>query len=500
MKFNYILALFLCLLFVPSVYAFDNSYLENYFSCGDGISQSVYDSVNEKTLVTWYGIGSGSNKFPYLNTTTGVYGNALYNTIANSDYYGTYRFNIISNSSFYNFGVNDWSISFWSKLNTNDGFRVWLSRFSTDISQPYSTYISIASNTTNVRSINAVYTSSSFTDVSLGSLSNISGININEWFMVTISYSQTDFKYRVYINDQLLLTTNSYNIFDEVDKFLLSFSRDVIIDEISFWSMILNSSSVSQLYNSGDGLNLTAIQSIEGNYTPPISSSYSLYDICIPSIYGNNLCHELVITDGSPSCSFTDLEICSLGCIDDLAYWESLNMSPASMNYSGKCGFCPNPCGYIGQLDCQNDYIMECKQLSNGCLAYQIKTPCIDGCVNGVCNISSVPVGSPSFTELDMFDNLFGISTDTTSNRFLIAIIGIILTGLIGIIFFASFTYMSGTKLPFSIGLILVSSLMLLVFFYFVIIGFIPLWSLILLILVVGLIVGAYFRNKIVGN
>jgi hypothetical protein len=296
------------------------------------------------------------------------------------------------------------------------------------------------------------------------------------------------------------LTTSSYNIYDTTDKFRFAFSRDVVIDEASFWTSVLNISDINILYNSGDGLNYSGIVSgSSGETEVPSSISYSLYNICIPSLTGYNLCEELVITDGSPFCAITDLEICSLGCIDKVGYWESLNMSPASMDYEGRCDLCPNPCSYLGQLSCDGSYIMKCNLLDNGCYAFTQDKFCINGCISGVCNTTGLPLGETTQESYDIWNNFFGISTDTNSNRFLIAIIGILLTGLLGVIMFAGFSYMSGTKLPFMIGLILGLSLMILTFFYFVVIGFIPLWSLILLVIILALIIAGYVRSKIIG-
>lgn len=457
------------------------SSLENYYPMDDNTSTTyaldVHAGINlyqSSELYTFTSYGGKQNTSLYRGAVGGL----------------------ITNSLAFNNGESSFSINFWLNQSSDpdNNNRVGVFYYS----NTYGFYLD--GNTTGINNfrhiVNGIEVASTTINTTAKGL-----CTYNNFCMITYVYDISTYRAMVYINGIHAINFSTSNI--PSSSYLFLYLEDSSFDELSVWSSTLNQTDINSLYNSSYGLNYFYTEDLSiGEPIIPSTISYTLYDICIPSIYGTqSLCHNLFVTnDSSPVCNITDLVPCPLGCIDQTGYWESINSSPATLNYSGECGFCPNPCSYSGQLSCENNYIKKCNLQENGCLAWEFKSICSGECINNSCNTLQTPIGVPSNITDDMFNDFFSLSSDTASNRLLIAIIGIILTAIIGIIIIAGLSYASGYNLPFGIGVIIVLSLTFLVFVYFVTIAFIPFWILLILIILLSFALGGKFLYSIFGG
>jgi sulfur relay (sulfurtransferase) DsrC/TusE family protein len=123
-------------------------------------------------------------------------------------------------------------------------------------------------------------------------------LDLNEWNMITITYSKSDEKAKMYINgafdnetthsSSLTSNTNSYRI----GNYNLG-AMSGKIDEVGIWSRALTSTEVSDLYNSGDGLAYPFGKSYDKTY----SESYSLSS-SVNKAPGRSLSQAFNFSDG----------------------------------------------------------------------------------------------------------------------------------------------------------------------------------------------------------
>lgn len=164
-------------------------------------------------------------------------------------------------------------------------------------------------------------------------------------------------------------------------------------------------------------------------------------------------------------------------------------------------------CSILGAKTCfdnRNDPY-KCTNVS-GCFTWVKNDTCSTGesCVNGECY--AIPtsdddnIGRVTEDQKDLWDNFLGIDTDSGTNRFLIAILSIVICGIIGVGISFAVGNASGSSLPLFLSGGITLLMILLPFFYFLYIGFIPFWVLLLIIIIGGAIVGSMISGKIIGK
>ena len=329
------------------------------------------------------------------------------------------------------------------------------------------------------------------------------------WNMITLTYNKTSSNISFYINNILQFSgytndTTFGNITLNLPTFVYFVPR--IMDELSIWNTTLDYSEgeIAQLYNFGLGLSFTDTNNTEyssQNYTYnnalPQEYTSEYIDICIPSINFNPsgiLCHHLYYNSSVGAyCPIVNQVYCDVGCSDNTSYWDSINSDPIDMNYSGHCSLVYHGvplCDVVGQVRCNGSYkVQTCTKNAFDVNEWLDTNTCINGftCSSGSCvNATTNPNFEFIQNDIDMWNGFFGIDSHNSSGRVLISIIAIMLSGIIIGLFLLAFSYLGGQNLPFNMGLIIVVAIMGIVFAYFIGNGFIPIWALLLIIVLVA--------------
>jgi hypothetical protein len=249
-------------------------------------------------------------------------------------------------------------------------------------------------------------------------------------------------------------------------------------DELSLWSTNLNQSHINELYNNRNGINFSTTYAnslLGGGGAGSNITSYTYYDLCIGA---STLCHEYTYTNATGwNCPLAKTENCAIECSDTAYYWESLNMSPASMNYSGNCSAFLFQCQNLNERSCRGttQYASQCTAVESGNWEWLLVDTCgiTESCVNGYCE--SI-LNSTGGTGTGQGDWLSGAGL-TTGMKYLLVIFVIIFT-IIGFGVFGA--TQSHIGLGFIVGIVIGAFELII----FTILGWIPVWVMIFLLLI----------------
>lgn len=200
---------------------------------------------------------------------------------------------------------------------------------------------------------------------------------------------------------------------------------------------------------------------------------------------------------------------CGIQCIDNYTYYhDTLKGDPPGMNFTAYCGNGTNQCPNPGVFRCYSDQVVEQCQIGNDSYYYWNhygdcaqnyvcrQGQCLyNGAINGT-STSDVPLGTQTQGNNDLWNGFFGIDTSTSTGKLLCALVAIAiftlaLTGvMIGI------SSASGVQTPIILNVGIVGSGFIMSTLYFIAIGFIPFWILLITICIIGLGLGSWFVKK----
>lgn len=482
MKQKFIYIFFILTIFFQIVSAYNSNDLISYYDYDNTFNRTTMgiDSQNRNNLTVETNINVQVSWFPhnyaiYLNNTGGLH--QAYTT----------NFTDLVNS--------DWSVNTWFKYSGSTGTsKVFEFGNSTG-----PTYWNVFLN----GCLGATRLSLVFDDSSLCSHIVVNGTTTtatNTWYMVTVTKSSNT--YSLYVNGNLEGTyTNSTST--HTKNFRLGPASFFTIEDTSVWNTSLTASDLNVLYNSGNGLTYTQTTDNSGS----VSSTLYYYDICIPT---NILCHNLTVDGTNANCPITinsqlNQEHCIASCIDNQTYYDNLGIPAPSYNYSGSCGLCSNQCTTENTTVCSNDTLSTCRLSYNGCYQLIPTFTCSYGCSNGLCNPIPPPDQNPSSelghattTTTSIWCPFFNIDcTSSDTNKLLVAIIVTIITLCLGLgIIFAIISYTHTTLPPFiTFGILALTIFLPLI--YFLAIGFIPFWILIITIGIIALAGASWYTAMI---
>lgn len=326
---------------------------------------------------------------------------------------------------------------------------------------------------------------------------------LDEWTMIT--YCNNGTKFTTYLNADETSVSFSYGL--PVMLSLEIGNGNHIIDEIMIYNGTLTTSDLAYLYNLGDGVQFN-------DFVDNTSILFSFIDVCLTD---TTLCHQYNVYENSGNCAVAQQQYCSpLVCVDNSSYYDNLGIYPPNYNYSGSCGLCNNNCYTENSTSCNGNDVYTCEIMSNGCFRKVYTKTCFGlySCVQGECeylgwlgdenetvyNDTSLPLGTKTSSNVELWDGFANIDATNNTGQLLIAIICIMLAALVGVGVSLAIRKASGQSLPNGFAIIVVLGLMLLTTFYFISIGFIPFWILIILILIVGLGIANKLSGAIFGR
>jgi hypothetical protein len=176
-----ILIILLFLLTLNFVYAYDISTLEHYYYMGNGNTSNFHDIHAEKNMTssrTW-------------TSMTGIFSSAEYTNSYSGNPVAMY------NTNLFDFGNSDWTLNYWVYSSGVSGYpQITFGWTGSPLANDYT--LSTLSNTSGLKNI--AISSSSYSLTTTQACSNCVYNPNYDWYMVTIAYTLSDYKAKVYIN------------------------------------------------------------------------------------------------------------------------------------------------------------------------------------------------------------------------------------------------------------------------------------------------------------
>jgi len=237
-------------------------------------------SLDEVSSVRYDSVTAAAKNLTDFNTVlyqTGLLSNAADFEATNIEYLGQ--------SDIYDFDASSFSVSLWFKYETNNGNQTFISKIANIGSGESNAWGIITNNSTSI----VIVSRSQGLTFSTGTLNN------GTWYHLIYTYNATTNKGQVWING----VYKSVNTFtndpaNNTASFKIGLYRgttelpfDGLIDEVSLFSSVISTSTITSLYNSGTPL----------SYSEPVADvSFCVYaNMCVM----NNTIGQSCVTDGA---------------------------------------------------------------------------------------------------------------------------------------------------------------------------------------------------------
>lgn len=228
------------------------------------------------------------------------------------------------------------------------------------------------------------------------------------------------------------------------------------------------------------------------------------FNICI----GNMLCHNLTSLTGNINndCPLTldggltfNREYCAGGtCIDNQTFWAALNATPFNNDYGGHCGLCTNECSENTTRCFDSITVQTCRKSNfTGCTFWSNSNLCNMNyaCVNGNCNYQGAAttpaVNGTSFKGINIFPSANSLSA---SDKILYVVLTLILITAFIMGLFMAISYSGGVNAT-PMGSFITGFIDLCAILYFIVIGFIPFWIVLLFIIIAAGVITVIFKK-----
>lgn len=494
---------------LPATIAYSNNSLQQYYTFGDGPgATSLYDSRTG---------GSMYIRFSPAANPVGVQGNTSLQAMFWNQ--NPLTASTVGNETGINYGYWNWSVNYWENAsytaqNQYNYFSADAANYAHESACSLNDikYRFFINSTGHYTVLQALYCNGGTWYSAMGN-ADLTWTNETSktWQMITIIYNNTADRIHFYLSTHYI-TYLGFGLGASKDVLALT-AYNTSYDEMSIWNYSdLNTSDINFLYNNGKGL--TYAQTLSGSNTtassgtdePSIDVMYSFYDICWFPGVGETLpilCHQLdFYNNGGIQCGITKREYCVLGCSDNQSYWESFNVSPASMNYTGRCTTCPSNCNVENSTSCYDTVVVErCVNDGNNCLFKQRWYACDpwvgDVCLNGQCiyrGTTSAAEANATAEQLPYLSDVFSCEGKSVAYGITVWLLILLVAGIVSVAFPIALGMGPSVASLFGVFAIVAVTI------FAAVIGCIPVWVIVILFIMSAATVAIFLRNIFVSD